>query len=577
MALTGVNALPVAAADPGRDSGTPVVEDTPAQETLAAGVIYTLADAPTTAARGATPSRADSVASAVAAIVNGAGASARATASSLSTSTAPAAVDDGTTYALSFPEPVPPAEALDELAAVQKVVGVESAELDLVLTAQAASPVKPSDPYFSKYQFYLWDTWDGTYEGVKFPAGGYSTHAPSLWKRTFGVKDVVVAVVDTGSTSHAQLNSQTVAGYDMISQASRARDGNGRDANPQDQGDLGDGGSSSWHGTHVAGIIAAAKDGKAGLGNAPGVRLQHVRALGVGGGTTSDIAAAVRWAAGDKVGDQPVNKTPARVINLSLGGTGVCSSTMQDAINRARSRGAVVIVAAGNDATDAANTMPANCNGVITVASISDTGFRATYSNYGSVVDLAAPGGQSYSSTNAYQILSTWNLGTTKPGSGTWAYMQGTSMATPNVAGGAALIASLGLKGSALENAVRKAYSPLPKYASTSPVAEYNCNGTCGKGYFDLSKILTATSRATITGSAKVGKRLSVKVAFTGKITTKNYQWFRNGTAIAGATKASYLLVSADKGKQITVRVTPKSTGSFVSMASTSKPTGKVS
>jgi serine protease len=235
----------------------------------------------------------------------------------------------------------------------------------------------------------------------------------------------------------------------MISDSFTGNDGNGRDSDARDTGDgtsaneCGDGrgaSSSSWHGTHVAGTIAAVTNNNSGVaGVAFGAKILPVRVLGKCGGFTSDITDGIIWAAGGNVSGVPSNPFPAQVINLSLGGSGSCSQTYVAAINSARANGATVVIAAGNSNTNASSAVPANCPGIISVAATGPTGAKAGYSNFGSVVDVAAPGGDtSFGTTSG--VLSTLNTGTSGPGSDSLAYYQGTSMATPHVAGIAALL-----------------------------------------------------------------------------------------------------------------------------------------
>ena len=484
------------------------------------------------------------------------------------------AVDGGASWSVDFAEPITAKAAASKLAAVEALPGVTDVEPNNISTADANAPVNPSDPYLREnYQWNIWDYRDGKVEDVTFPKGGYSSHALSLWPATKGKSSVVVAVLDTGQTTHPQLTKATVAGYDFISSKASARDGSGRDSNPKDQGDwhtdeYGDRVDSSWHGTHVAGIIAAAHDGKEGIGNAPGVRVQHVRVLGRDGGTSADIAAAITWASGGTVSGTSKNKTPAKVINLSLGGRHKCESFMQTAIDNARKRGAVVVVSAGNSNQSALNFSPASCKNVITVAATDVVGERASYSNYGSAVELAAPGGD----VNGY-VPSTWNSGRTTPGSATWGSMAGTSQAAPAVSAAAGLLASLGLSRSQIEKGIVKAVSTFPKYSSTP---SWSCRSKCGSGYLDLQKVLAPKSRVTISGTAKVGSTLTAKSSFTGKITSRTYTWYRSGKVISGATGSTYKLKSADKGKTIKVKVTPKGSGSYLGITSTSASTSKV-
>ncbi len=318
------------------------------------------------------------------------------------------------------------------LAALARVPGVASVEADPRATADAL----PNDPYASQ----LW--------GLLGPANGspYGIDAPDGWSTTQG-SGVTVAVIDTGITAHPDLVGQTVAGYDFVTDPAGANDGDGRDPDPSDPGDWisqadASGAfqgctvsSSSWHGTHVAGTIAALANNSTGVfGGAPLVKIEPVRVLGKCGGYFSDIEDAIAWASGGTVAGAPANLNPARVLNLSLGGAGVaCDSTMQGVINGAIANGSIVVVAAGNSNTNVSTSAPANCAGVFSVAATDVKGQRASFSNYGSTVSIAAPG---------VGIWSTLNDGATVPANPAYANYSGTSMATPHVALTAALLAA---------------------------------------------------------------------------------------------------------------------------------------
>ncbi|PPU04737.1 S8 family peptidase [Xanthomonas arboricola] len=305
------------------------------------------------------------------------------------------------------------------------------------------------------------------------------------WDKATGA-NVVVAVIDTGITAHADLSANILPGYDFISDATTARDGNGRDSNPADEGDwyaaneCGSGipaDNSSWHGTHVAGTVAAVTNTTTGVaGTAYNAKVVPVRVLGKCGGSLSDIADAIVWSSGGSVSGAPANANPAEVINMSLGGGGTCSTTMQNAINGAVSRGTTVVVAAGNSAANVSGSFPANCANVIAVAATTSAGAKASYSNFGTGIDVSAPGSG---------ILSTLNSGTTTPGSASYASYNGTSMASPHVAGVVALVQSVAptaLTPAAVETLLKNTARALPGA----------CSGGCGAGIVNADAAVTA-------------------------------------------------------------------------------------
>ena len=380
----------------------------------------------------------------------------------------------------------------DRLAARSDVLW---AEADARVYPEAA-PYIPNDTYFPD----MTDLWNG---------GGsqdFSVKAPLVWRDQRGNSSVVVAILDTGITSHPDLDANVVAGYDFVSDVEVANDGDARDPDPADPGDwvtpaeaaygefqgceVAD---SSWHGTHVAGTVAAVQGNALGVtGVAPEARIQSVRVLGKCFGYVSDIAAGITWASGGSVPGVPANPTPAKVLNMSLRGEGACTSgsLYGSAIADALARGSTVVVAAGNDEKPLAGFTPASCPGVIAVTATDSRGQMSWYSNYGTApgqATIAAPGGD-FSVDGG--ILSTFNAGTTAPVpagvTGSYSARQGTSMAAPHVAGAAALVVSSGITDpKQVRAALVAAVQPFPTYGN-----RWDCTVTlCGAGILDLSKL----------------------------------------------------------------------------------------
>jgi serine protease len=272
--------------------------------------------------------------------------------------------------------------------------------------------------------------------------------APVAWRDTRG-EGAIVAVLDTGVTPHPEFDGQLLPGYDFVTDAQAARDGDGRDADPTDEGDWTDPGDchsrrsspSSWHGTHVTGIVVARVGNTPGIvGVAPEAKVVPVRVMGRCGGRLSDVADAIVWASGGEVAGVP-SRAPVDVINLSLRLPGACGMTMGRAIKQARARGTAVVAAAGNDSINASAVSPANCPGVVSVAALARDGSMAWYSNYGDGVTVAAPGG-SLGRMGVDDILSSVDAGERGRQRPIFKYYAGTSMAAPQVAGLVALMRS---------------------------------------------------------------------------------------------------------------------------------------
>ena len=208
---------------------------------------------------------------------------------------------------------------------------------------------------------------------------------------------IVVAILDTGITQEKDIAAHLLPGYDFISEAWRARDGDGRDADPTDAGDYevgecdGHHRAASWHGTAAtATLLSAANDAASGR-KSPAIKVLPVRVLGLCGGLASDVADAILWSAGLPVEGVPRNQHPARVIAMSLASASAgCSGAVGDAVRRAVAAGVAVVVSAGSSAHNLGD--PASCPGAFVVGAVDAGGHRLATSGYGPGVDLSASG-----------------------------------------------------------------------------------------------------------------------------------------------------------------------------------------
>lgn len=523
----------------------------------------------------------------------------------------------GRTTVLPTSRRVTGAEAEAVAAEVRGRSDVVWAAPNYIMTKSGDSPAPSDDTYFIQDRVRaVWDKrskYDTRVKAIMgssnpFGTGGYSSRVPYVWRGTTGA-DQVVAVIDSGITVHPDLpgwngttaSGRILPGHDFVSQYTfedftedTGRDGDGWDANPQDEGDWTDADycygegepavPSSWHGTHVAGILGAQKDNSQGIvGVAPSVSILPVRVLGMCGGTVEDIAAGIKWSAGLDVPGAPLNPNPADVINLSLrgyavdinGDFGSCQEgtpAYVDAIAAARAEGTVVVAAAGNEGWSLGShpAVPATCPGVIAVGATSEYGDRAgyenasgsksVYSNYGSAVDIAAPGGDFY--WDGRGIKSTVNSGKTTEtsGSATYADYIGTSMAAPVVSAGAALLKSLGeFTPDQTEAALKAAVQSFPTKGASTRFKPCTTS-LCGKGIISLNKVPAPISGASISGNVAVGEPLTAAPgSWNAPPTSFKYQWLRDGEAIVGATASTYTVQAGDVEKSLSVRVSPAS------------------
>ena len=465
-----------------------------------------------------------------------------------------------------------------------------------------------------------------------------SINAPAAWDTTTGAGSVIVAVIDTGvRPDHPDLAGQFVTGYDMIGFGSPgslataiANDGGGPDADPSDPGDwvtqadidggrLGSGcetsdvGNSSWHGTRVSGLIGAMSNNGVGMaGVGWGLKIMPIRVLGKCGGYDSDIIAGMKWAAGIAVPGLPANANKAKVLNLSLGGSGACGSSgagalYRDAITQINAAGATIVIAAGNSEGQAVG-LPGNCPGVITVAALRHVGTKVGFSSLGTEVTIAAPGGNCINTGSGqaclYPMVSTSNSGATTPVAADAAYTGnaasvGTSFSAPIVSGIVGLMASVrpSLTSAEVTQILKSTARPFPttgggsaadgsppqcKAPSATVQDECYCTtSTCGAGMVDAAAAVAAAAAlngATVAITQSPASGLTAGQTLTLTAATAGLP--------AGRTVASVAWVLVDGGNVVTAfasgastataTITPTAAGSFTVRADVTDSAGLV-
>jgi serine protease len=472
------------------------------------------------------------------------------------------------------------------LKALRSDPDVELAVVDKRVHIQAT----PNDPLFASGQWYLKSTQpaairaDAAWDVAK---GGAS---PST--------SVIVAVIDTGVRfDHPDLAGKLVPGYDFISSAAVSNDGDGWDADASDTGDFltaqelasdtfkgkGCGAgtnkdqptASSWHGTRVAGMIAAATDNATGIaGTGYNLRVQPLRALGKCGGFNSDVIAAMYWAAGMSppaavLGGgtvPPLNPTPAQVINMSLGSDDPCDAMYTQATTDITAHGVLIVASAGNEGISVGD--PANCPGVMAVVGVRHVGTKVGFSSLGSLATIAAPAGNCVNTgTNQpclFSLDTTTNDGQTTPGNNTYTNQTnsnvGTSFSSPQAAAVAGLMKSVNpaLTPAAIIARIKSSARAFPTTSDTTPappvchqptsstdVQDTECICTtqvCGAGLLFASGAVNEALRpialAALTGTVGPGAALTLDGSRSGVATgrTASYQWTVLSTSTATAT-----------------------------------------
>ncbi len=488
--------------------------------------------------------------------------------------------------ALSLREALTGGSLEDTLATLRADPEVEFAEVDQRRYIRAL----PNDPLYASQ-------W---YQQATEPSAANFTAA---WDTTLGDAGTVIAVLDTGIRfDHPDLAGRTLPGYDFVSGESgssfvSANDGNDWDPDASDPGDWVSSAErqsgplqgcdvepSSWHGTRVAAMIGATTNNGAGVaGGTWNGNVLPVRVLGKCGGFDSDIIVGMRWAAGLPVAGVPTNLNPAKILNMSLGGGGNCSSAYRNTAAEVTAAGALVVAAAGNLTGPVG--APANCPGVLAVAGLRHVGTKVGFSSFGPEVGISAPAGNcpSIPLLCEYALITATNAGPTIPTTSTYTTTAevdrpsiGTSFSAPIVAAIAGLMTAVndGLTPAELIARIKTSARPFPPPQSGLPTCPSvdNANGgqcncttaTCGAGMADapgaLAEALRPVARIVPPAGAGAGENVtldgSTSDAALGRIVS-SYSWsaVSGSPVFVGPTTGTTATVAVPASGRVTVRL----------------------
>ncbi len=472
----------------------------------------------------------------------------------------------------------------ETLATLRADPDVEFAEVDQRRYIRAL----PNDPLYAS-QWYQ--------QAVETSAARFT----AAWDTTSGDAGTVIAVLDTGIRfDHPDLVGRVLPGYDFVSGESgssfvSANDGNDWDADASDPGDWVTGAESlsgpldgcrvepsSWHGTRVAAMIGATTNNGTGIsGGTWNGNVLPVRVLGKCGGFDSDIIVGMRWAAGLAVAGVPTNPNPAKILNMSLGGGGNCSSAYRNAVAEVTAAGGLVVAAAGNGSGPVG--APANCPGTLAVAGLRHVGTKVGYSSFGPQVGISAPAGNCPSTPLLceYALITATNAGPTFPTTSTYTTTTdsqdsiGTSFSAPIVAAIAGLMTAVngGLTPEELTARIKNSARPFPDPQAGLPTCpnldsatgQCNCTtSTCGAGMADapgaLAEALRPMARIADPAGSGAGQNVTLDGSASDAASGRSisvYSWspVSGSPVFLGPTTGSTAAVAVPASGLVTVRL----------------------